>query len=83
MSRPRNVRGSVLAFLLPAEHPATLGITPPMTPGARTMHRLALALSLTLLWTAIASAQALTPDEAVKRMKLPEGFSARAWPASP
>jgi putative membrane-bound dehydrogenase-like protein len=41
------------------------------------MDRPALALPLLLALAATANAQGLTPDEAVKRMKLPEGFGIR------
>ena len=41
------------------------------------MHRLALALPLFFALASIAAAQGLSPEEAVKRMKLPDGFSAR------
>ncbi len=45
--------------------------------------RLVLALPLLLALPAPAPAQGLTPEEAVKRMKLPEGFSARCVASEP
>jgi putative membrane-bound dehydrogenase-like protein len=41
------------------------------------MSRLASALPLLLVLPSLALAQSLTPEEAVKRMKLPDGFSVR------
>jgi putative membrane-bound dehydrogenase-like protein len=46
------------------------------------MVRLALAFAL-LAVPSLAAAQGLTPDEAVKRMKLPDGFSARCVASEP
>jgi putative membrane-bound dehydrogenase-like protein len=45
--------------------------------------RLALACPLLLAVAATASAQGFTPEEAAKRMKLPEGFSARCVASEP
>ncbi|HSQ54913.1 MAG TPA: PVC-type heme-binding CxxCH protein, partial [Gemmata sp.] len=47
------------------------------------MKYLAIAFPLALLCAPSASAQGLSPDEAVKRMKLPEGFSARCVASEP
>ena len=49
------------------------------------MHRLALALTLLVSLSSIGFAQpsGLSPEEAVKRMKLPEGFSARVVASEP
>lgn len=45
--------------------------------------RLIATLSLGILSATVASAQGFTPEEAVKRMKLPEGFSARCVASEP
>ena len=41
------------------------------------MHRLALCAAIVLHFCAVRGGSGLSPEEAVKRMKLPEGFSAR------
>src|SRR5262245_3504196 len=52
-------------------------------PESLPMYRLALTFPLLLSLTTPASAQGLSPDEAVKRMKLPDGFSARCVASEP
>ncbi len=47
------------------------------------LHRLALTFPALLALTATASAQGFSPEEAAKRMKLPEGFSARCVASEP
>jgi putative membrane-bound dehydrogenase-like protein len=47
------------------------------------MHRLAIALPFVFCVAQTATAQGLSPEEAVKRMKLPEGFSARCVASEP
>jgi len=45
--------------------------------------RLLATLSIGILTASVASAQGFTPEEAAKRMKLPEGFSARCVASEP
>lgn len=47
------------------------------------MDRVAITLPVLLVLASMASAQALTPGEAVKRMKLPDGFTARCVASEP
>jgi hypothetical protein len=59
-------------------HPPTAGKPHLMTP-----LRLAAAFAVSLLTTAFAIAQGFSPTEAVKRMKLPDGFTVRCVASEP